>query len=53
MLPGDGTVMFVHDIISSQMFLSKLREDGSRTRFLASTKLEERFGYALQNVQAM
>ena len=23
------------------------------TRFLASTKLEERFGYALQNVQAM
>ena len=44
MLPRDG--MFVHDIVSSQMFSQKVHEDGDRiyfaTRFLAFGRPSEK-----------
>ena len=59
MLPRDGSAMFGQDILSHQLMLLKLREDGVRihfdTHFLASSKQEavERFRFVLHNVRAM
>lgn len=33
MLPKDGGVIFVHDILSSQMFFRNVHEDGGRIYF--------------------
>ena len=46
MLPRDGSVMFVYEILSSQMFFQNVHEDGGRiyfaTRLLAFGRPSEK-----------
>lgn len=46
MLPRDGSVLFVYDILSSQMFFQNVHEDGGRiyftTRLLAFGRPSEK-----------